>query len=236
VTRLQLRATGAVGPGRLLLRADEEAVSKFALAYTFRGHHGCVNTARFSTESQFLITGSDDCRIIFWDIFSRKRLHVMNDTGHEANIFSALTLPRSGDRTLVSTGADGRVVLHTLDSRTHTVLGEHVGRTHRLSLDFEAPSVFLSCGEDGIVATWDVRAMTRVRHAVTGSDGEQLALYAMSLNPATPTELALGGTDPSVRLFDRRAMSRGAFASYCPAHLRDAAVHVTGVAHSTDGR
>jgi hypothetical protein len=56
---------------------------------------------------------------------------------------------------------DGRVIVNQLDEKgsavAHKIVGRHTQRAHRLSLVPGSNSQFLSVGDDGIVAGYDLR-------------------------------------------------------------------------------
>jgi WD40 repeat protein len=125
-------------------------------------HQGCVNTVSFHNDDNgLLISGSDDTQIAVWRWQTGEKLHSF-DSHHAANVFQAKSIPTSGFD-IVSAGADGDILLHSLhpegdDNTTPRRLFHHNGAVHKLALLPHDQSVFLSCGEDGVVNSYDLRA------------------------------------------------------------------------------
>lgn len=74
------------------------------------GHEGCVNTVEFNSTGKMLVSGSDDKQVIFWDWASKKRTFTYS-SGHLENIFQTKIMPFSDDRIIVTSAADGQVIL-----------------------------------------------------------------------------------------------------------------------------
>ncbi|GJP52817.1 hypothetical protein CLOM_g11907 [Closterium sp. NIES-68] len=233
-------------------------VSRLALTSVLASHHGCVNTVAFTPSGQRLLSGSDDQRIVLWDW--AKGAEVLKwRSGHGNNVFQARALPCSNERTVVTCAADGQVRVSLLSesaSVTTRRLARHRGRAHKLAVLADSPFCFLSCGEDGLVLHFDLRARhpsTRVltvhcAHRMRAA--QPLGLNAVAANPARPHLFALGGADEFARVYDlRRCMARApspapdsrAFPveTFAPPHLvktnRDRLrppVHITCVAYS----
>lgn len=108
-------------------------------------HEGCVNTAKWSKDGHFLVTGSDDCHIKIWDVSQLPNAFTLRhdfDTCHSGslqsntfqasqnhtnigNIFCAEISPWD-NHTLLSCGADGYVVLNDLHRvEQETRLSQH---------------------------------------------------------------------------------------------------------------
>uniref|UniRef100_A0A5F9CC77 DDB1 and CUL4 associated factor 6 n=1 Tax=Oryctolagus cuniculus TaxID=9986 RepID=A0A5F9CC77_RABIT len=92
------------------------------------------------------------------------------------------------------------------------------------------PYTFLSCGEDGTVRWFDTRIKTS------------------SLCPPIPYYLAVGCSDSSVRIYDRRMLgtratgnyagrgTTGMVARFIPSHLNNKSCRVTSLCYSEDGQ
>ena len=147
---------GSPSADRAQLGFNQSTVERLERTATLAGHRGCVNTVTFTPDGSLLMTGSDDCRIMLWDARTHER-RAVTPTAHTGNIFCVRALPCSGNRTLVSCAADGKVCVNTLrqgaaaldvdrDCRT---LRRHRGRAHKLAVEPGSPHVFFSTGEDG---------------------------------------------------------------------------------------
>ena len=75
-----------------------------------RKHRGCVNTISFSADGRLLLSGSDDRTLVLWD-WQEAAPALSFHTGHSNNVYHALFMPVSGDRSIVSCAADGEVCI-----------------------------------------------------------------------------------------------------------------------------
>eukprot|EP00877_Chromochloris_zofingiensis_P004808 jgi/Chrzof1/14328/UNPLg00601.t1 len=130
-------------------------------------------------------------------------------------------MPYTNDNTMVTCAADGQVRVNTLPEGVSgkTVsskqLAKHDGRVHKLALDPLSPQhCFYSCGEDGEVFHFDLRASGSSRcskllvcHGYSerrGSNTMVVDLNCIHVNPARPWQFAVGGSDEWVRVYDYR--------------------------------
>ena len=72
-------------------------------------HRGCVNSIWWDETGQYLLSGSDDHRLVITEPYSKK-VFVDVYTSHKANIFSAKFLPCSNTRKIVSCAGDGNIL------------------------------------------------------------------------------------------------------------------------------
>ncbi|CAI5500806.1 unnamed protein product [Closterium sp. Naga37s-1] len=195
---------------------SDALVSRLALASVLASHRGCVNTVAFTPSGSHLLSGSDDQRIVLWD-WAAAREVLKWRSGHGNNVFQARALPCGNDRTIVTCAADGqvRVSLLSESAAVGTVrLARHRGRAHKLAVLPHSPLCFLSCGEDGVVRHFDLRApkpSTRVLTVTTTlamRARQPLPLNAVAHNPARPHLFAVGGADEFARVYDLRRWVR----------------------------
>lgn len=92
----------------LLLLLLQAIVKRIGLGGKFIGHEGCVNTIEFSYSGDHLVSGSDDRRVMFWNVGTRSVV-LSYASGHMDNIFQARIMPFTDDRTIVTSAADGQV-------------------------------------------------------------------------------------------------------------------------------
>ena len=76
-------------------------VERFRLSAILEGHEGCVNTALFSEDGDFVITGSDDTEINLYRLHANMMTQKI-PTIHTNNIFWAKDLPFSDGKRIVS--------------------------------------------------------------------------------------------------------------------------------------
>ncbi|XP_027627061.1 DDB1- and CUL4-associated factor 6 isoform X6 [Tupaia chinensis] len=113
------------------------------------------------------------------------------------------------------------------------------------------PSTFLSCGEDGTVRWFD----TRIKTSCTKEDCKddilincRRAATSVAICPPVPYYLAVGCSDSSVRIYDRRMLgtratgnyagrgTTGMVARFIPPHLHNKSCRVTSLCYSEDGQ
>ncbi|CAM9888564.1 unnamed protein product, partial [Scytosiphon promiscuus] len=214
--------------------SDPRTLRRLQLSGELRGHAGCVNTVSCTPDGKYWITGSDDTMLMVWDCESHERKRRF-PSGHVNNVFQARALPYTDNEKIVSCAADGQVRLTYLSRTTNKLLGLHDGRAHRLAIEPGSPNRFMTCGEDGVVLTFDLR----VSLASNSSEAQGVPLLrqpgskgisGMALNPADPNYLFVCGDSPYLDCYDARKVDAPA-ARYCPRSLRgSASAHITGVA------
>ncbi|XP_065445423.1 DDB1- and CUL4-associated factor 6 isoform X13 [Chrysemys picta bellii] len=113
------------------------------------------------------------------------------------------------------------------------------------------PYTFLSCGEDGTVRWFD----TRIKTSCTKEDCKddilincRRAATSVAICPPIPYYLAVGCSDSSVRIYDRRMLgtratgnyagrgTTGMVARFVPSHLNNKSCRVTSLCYSEDGQ
>jgi len=191
------------------IKDSAELLGRMELQDQLTIHNGCVNTIAWNERGSLLLSGSDDHKLVISDPFNY--IHNTINTPHTANIFSAKFLSGSGDSKLVSCDGDGVIV--TLDCNrpdSPSVLRCHTGTVYELLAVPGVPHSFLSCGEDGTVRFFD----TRVHSSCSSKDCFQdviincdCGVSSISVNPIFSYELAVGGSDSCVRLYDKRMLS-----------------------------
>ncbi|XP_055015671.1 DDB1- and CUL4-associated factor 6 isoform X4 [Boleophthalmus pectinirostris] len=113
------------------------------------------------------------------------------------------------------------------------------------------PYTFLSCGEDGTVRWFDLRTKTSCTKEDCKDDiliNCRRAATSISISPLMPFYLAVGCSDSSVRIYDRRMLGTRATGNYMgrvntgmcvrfvPAHLSNKSCRVTSLCYSEDGQ
>lgn len=113
------------------------------------------------------------------------------------------------------------------------------------------PYTFLSCGEDGTVRWFDIRAKTSCTKEDCKDDvliNCRRATTSIAICPSAPFYLAVGCSDSSVRIYDRRMLATGATTNYSnrgttgmcvrfvPSHLANKSCRVTSLCYSEDGQ
>ncbi|XP_066285010.1 DDB1- and CUL4-associated factor 6-like isoform X2 [Branchiostoma lanceolatum] len=216
-------------------------------------HTGCVNSIWWSDDGEHILSGSDDTNLCITNAWTGKIVTSIR-SGHRANIFSAKFMPHSGLGRVVSCSGDG-ILYYTDVEREDTwgsnVFNCHYGTAYELLTMDSDPNTFLSCGEDGTVRWFDIRLKTTCTKDNCKDDiliKAHRAVTAIATNPHTPYHLAVGCSDSSVRLFDRRMLGTkgsggvcgkgtlGVFCRFCPPPLTNKSCRVTSLKYSGDGQ
>uniref|UniRef100_A0A8C9UF19 DDB1- and CUL4-associated factor 6 n=1 Tax=Serinus canaria TaxID=9135 RepID=A0A8C9UF19_SERCA len=231
-----------------------EFIQRLKLEATLNVHDGCVNTICWNDTGEYILSGSDDTNLVITNPYSRKVLTTIH-SGHRANIFSAKFLPCTNDKQIVSCSGDG-VIFYTnveQDAETNRQCQYtcHYGTTYEIMTVPNDPYTFLSCGEDGTVRWFD----TRIKTSCTKEDCKddilincRRAATSVAICPPIPYYLAVGCSDSSVRIYDRRMLGTratgnyagrgtvGMVARFVPPHLNNKSCRVTSLCYSEDGQ
>ncbi|XP_033636090.1 WD and tetratricopeptide repeats protein 1-like [Asterias rubens] len=193
---------------------DESLINRLGLLHELEGHNGCVNCLEWNHSGQLLASGSDDLNAIVWDPHRKRKLCTLR-TGHHGNIFSLKFLPNANDATLVTGAADCKVRVHSLANQETThAFSCHAGRVKRLATAPNVPYMFWSAGEDGTVRQFDLRephtcseSCGNVVINLNCYIGKHAECKCLAINPHRPELLAVGASDPYVRIYDTRMLS-----------------------------
>ncbi|XP_026284267.1 DDB1- and CUL4-associated factor 6 isoform X1 [Frankliniella occidentalis] len=191
-------------------KGDLSILQRMGLIKNIAVHSGCVNSISWNETGEYLLSGSDDQHLIISDAFTHKIVEDFK-TSHRANIFSAKFLPCIRDTRIVSCSGDGILLFTDLMSiePVYKPFNCHCGTAYEVATVPLDPHSFLSCGEDGTVRWYDLRIKDSCNKANCQEDVMiqcQRAVTAMSVNMTAPFELAIGCSDSTVRLFDRRML------------------------------
>ncbi|KAK9747163.1 WD domain, G-beta repeat [Popillia japonica] len=224
-------------------------IQRFGLLKKLPVHEGCVNTLQWNTTGEYILSGSDDQHLVITHGHNYKVL-VDYTTSHHANIFSAKFLPSCNDRQIVSCSGDG-IILHTDLQRSKETYNNqftcHAGTTYEVITIYNDPHTFLSCGEDGTVRWFDLRTKSSCQKSSCKEDiliSNTNAVTALDINPMASHHLAVGCSDSTVRIYDRRCLttqgtayrSAKSFATFIAPELEDRPYRITSLSYSKDGR
>lgn len=217
-------------------------------------HDGCVNTICWNDTGEYILSGSDDTKLVISNPYSRKVLTTIR-SGHRANIFSAKFLPCTNDKQIVSCSGDGVIFYTNVEQDAETnrqcQFTCHYGTTYEIMTVPNDPYTFLSCGEDGTVRWFDTRIKTSCAKEDCKDDiliNCRRAATSVAICPPVPYYLAVGCSDSSVRIYDRRMLgtratgnyagrgTTGMVARFIPSHLNNKSCRVTSLCYSEDGQ
>uniref|UniRef100_A0A452URL5 DDB1 and CUL4 associated factor 6 n=1 Tax=Ursus maritimus TaxID=29073 RepID=A0A452URL5_URSMA len=242
------------GSLHLYLWGRREFIQRLKLEATLNVHDGCVNTICWNETGEYILSGSDDTKLVISNPYSRKVLTTIR-SGHRANIFSAKFLPCTNDKQIVSCSGDGVIFYTNVEQDAETnrqcQFTCHYGTTYEIMTVPNDPYTFLSCGEDGTVRWFD----TRIKTSCTKEDCKddilincRRAATSVAICPPIPYYLAVGCSDSSVRIYDRRMLgtratgnyagrgTTGMVARFIPSHLNNKSCRVTSLCYSEDGQ
>ncbi|XP_064166430.1 DDB1- and CUL4-associated factor 6-like isoform X2 [Anguilla rostrata] len=231
-----------------------EFVQRLKLEATLNVHDGCVNTICWNDTGEYILSGSDDTSLVISNPYNRKVKAAIR-SGHRANIFSAKFMPCTNDQQIVSCSGDG-IIYYTNTEKSADVNRQcqftcHYGTAYEIMTVPNDPYTFLSCGEDGTVRWFDVRMKTSCTKEDCKDDiliNCRRAATSISVCPLMPYYLAVGCSDSSVRIYDRRMLgtratgyytgsgTTGMCVRFVPAHLASKSCRVTSLCYSGDGR
>ncbi|XP_037596424.1 DDB1- and CUL4-associated factor 6 isoform X9 [Cebus imitator] len=237
-----------------LFQGRREFIQRLKLEATLNVHDGCVNTICWNDTGEYILSGSDDTKLVISNPYSRKVLTTIR-SGHRANIFSAKFLPCTNDKQIVSCSGDGVIFYTNVEQDAETnrqcQFTCHYGTTYEIMTVPNDPYTFLSCGEDGTVRWFD----TRIKTSCTKEDCKddilincRRAATSVAICPPIPYYLAVGCSDSSVRIYDRRMLgtratgnyagrgTTGMVARFIPSHLNNKSCRVTSLCYSEDGQ
>ncbi|XP_044072337.1 DDB1- and CUL4-associated factor 6 isoform X4 [Siniperca chuatsi] len=231
-----------------------EFVQRLKLEGTLNVHDGCVNTISWNDTGEYLLSGSDDTFLVISNPYNKKVKKSIR-SGHRANIFSAKFMPHTNDQEIISCSGDGIIYYtHTEKSAEHNRQCQftcHYGTAYEIMTVPNDPYTFLSCGEDGTVRWFDLRTKTSCTKEDCKDDiliNCRRAATSISISPLVPYYLAVGCSDSSVRIYDRRMLGTRATGNYMgrgttgmcvrfvPAHLSNKSCRVTSLCYSEDGQ
>ncbi|XP_041114970.1 DDB1- and CUL4-associated factor 6-like isoform X4 [Polyodon spathula] len=250
------RSIGLDNPNavRINYLGRSEFVQRLKLETTLSVHDGCVNTICWNGTGEYILSGSDDTNLVITNPYNRKVKATIR-SGHRANIFSAKFLPHTNDQQIVSCSGDG-IIFYTNTEKSPEINRQcqftcHYGTAYEIMTVPNDPYTFLSCGEDGTVRWFDVRMKTSCTKEDCKDDiliNCRRAATSISICPLVPYYLAVGCSDSSVRIYDRRMLGTRATGNYVgrgttgmcvrfvPNHLSNKSCRVTSLCYSNDGQ
>ncbi|XP_046668693.1 DDB1- and CUL4-associated factor 6-like isoform X2 [Homalodisca vitripennis] len=233
-------------------KGNLDFIQRLSLQRSLPVHSGCVNCICWSDTGEFLLSGSDDQHLVISHAYNYKTL-TNYKTSHRANIFSAKFLPCSSDRNIVSCSGDGIILFTDLmrpSETRHNQFNCHKGTTYEIATVPNEPHTFLSCGEDYTVRCYDLRIKERCTKDNCDDDVLvfcQRAVTAVSINNVRPYQMAVGCSDSTVRIFDRRMIGTKSsgfltsgrrprpFVAFTPPLMEDRSYRITSLAFSPQG-
>ncbi|XP_075709649.1 DDB1- and CUL4-associated factor 6 isoform X2 [Rhinoderma darwinii] len=228
----------------------KEFIQRLKLETTLNVHEGCVNTISWNSTGEYILSGSDDTTLVICSPYNKKVLTQIRSS-HRANIFCAKFLPFTNDKQIISCSGDGVIYYTNIEKDAETnrqcQFTCHYGTAYEIMTVPNDPYTFLSCGEDGTVRWFDIRMKTSCTKEDCKDDiliHCRRAATSISVCPPAPYYLAVGCSDSSVRIYDRRMLGTGNYSNrgtmgmcvrFVPPHLANKSCRVTSLCYSEDG-
>ncbi|KAM4699473.1 DDB1- and CUL4-associated factor 6 isoform 2-T3 [Discoglossus pictus] len=253
---IRKRALGLEEPDvvRVNYLGRKDFVQRLKLEATLSVHDGCVNSISWNSTGEYILSGSDDTTLVISNPYNKKVLTRIR-SGHRANIFSAKFMPLTNDKQIISCSGDGVIYCTNIEKDAETnrqcQFTCHYGTAYEVMTVPNDPYTFLSCGEDGTVRWFDMRMKTSCIKEDCKDDiliNCRRAATSVAICPPAPYYLAVGCSDSSVRIYDRRMLGTRATNNYAnrgttgmcvrfvPSHLSNKSCRVTSLCYSEDGQ
>ncbi|XP_065351883.1 DDB1- and CUL4-associated factor 6-like [Cloeon dipterum] len=208
---------------------SKDLLQRMQLSKALAVHEGCVNTLCWNSRGDCILSGSDDQRLVITDCFTHK-IVAEQKTVHKANIFSAKYLAENDDSVVVSCSGEGLILVTDMtrkDMGQRSIFKCHYGTTYNVQTVPGDCNTFLSCGEDGTVRFFDLRQRSNCLQSSCNEDvivSWEGAVTTMAVNQMRPFQLAIGCSDSTVRLFDRRMLVTKSAGGKPEEHFRKSAL------------
>lgn len=233
-------------------KASLQMMQRMSLLKRLNVHNGCVNSVCWNATGDLILSGSDDQHLVLTNPYTYKVLTKCK-TSHRANIFSAKFLPNSGDHRIVSCSGDGIILYTDLMRKVKTFSNRfncHSGTTYEVVTIPGEPHSFLSCGEDGTVRFFDLRIKDKCNTPKCKEDvliSCERAITALSINLTMPHQVAIGCSDGTVRIYDRRTLGTpatgmteasgvDAICTFTVPEFEGSSLRMTSLTYSPDGQ
>jgi len=172
---------------------SDQLIKRLESYGTLGGHEGCVNAIEWNYSGTQLCSVSDDCNIILWDPFKKKKLTQFH-SHHNGNIFSVKFLGSNRDNLLVTAAGDYKCIVHDIVTHEQLMICKcHNQRVKKLATQSQDLSVYWSAGEDGLVIQADIREKHQCRQDTSKNVfidlkehcGSSIKISSIACNPAT---------------------------------------------------
>jgi Prp8 binding protein len=163
------------------------------------GHDSAVTTIKFDPSGRYIASGSNDKRILLWNVFGDcENFNVLD--GHK-NVVLDLSWSPSGSK-IVSASADKTIGVFDTNTgkRTKKYTG-HSGCVNSIQFSGGTSPIAVSAGDDGKAMVWDLRMRCSVQTLES-----TFALTSVSFSD-DDERVFTAGIDNVVRAWDRRKES-----------------------------
>lgn len=166
----------------------------------FRGHSYEVHTVSFSSDGQYLASGSGDKTVIVWNLRTNEPVMIIRD--HKRTVY-AVAFSKVHPDLLATSSSDGELIIWDI-FRRRKIANLQAGDTTSdgvLSLDFSPTLNTLAVGTmGGRVHLWDVDELTQMGHA----DQDHMGGFTLSVKFSKDGSrlYSVGGSDGKIFAHD----------------------------------
>jgi DDB1- and CUL4-associated factor 8 len=193
------------------------AIERLELMAKLDEHLGCVNCLGFSKNGLYLLSGSDDLRVVLWRWHNQKVVKSVSSK-HKKNIFQTKFYEETSTAMkAISASADGTISLHNFTNdggHTEKQIYTHAGAVHKVAV---TDNTILSCAEDGLIIEYDFRTKSPQKLITVREKHRKVPLFSITAHPFE-CKYAISGRDKYVRVFDRRN-EKTVLSRHCPNDL-----------------
>ena len=140
-----------LGQAVLLDAASGQVIRTFAHSKLHEASHEYI-VAAFSPNGKLLVTGSDDCRLVIWDVKSGKEVHRSERLPNKPT--TVAWGPDGGQ--IISGNADKTVIIFDATAKRESILVGHDDRVCSVDIDGTDGTV-LTADESGAVILWNAK-------------------------------------------------------------------------------
>jgi WD40 repeat protein len=164
-----------------------------AMIKTFEGHKGQIKSIDVSSDGKYVASGSADCTVRIWDLFSANMVFELKEHNKEVN---SVRFSPDG-KTLASGGEDGIINLWDVDKGSIIISRTgHKGRIRDIVYSSDG-KLLASCGDDKMINIWQVPDLKKTRTL----EGHKDWVQAIDFSPDGKT-LISGARDKYIILWD----------------------------------
>lgn len=160
-----------------------------------QGHQGAITAVAVSKEN-LIASASIDGTICLWKQQPNNQLTCQPLKKHQGAVLSIAFSHDS--KTLVSGGADGKILLWNIEDKTSSLLGSFKKSVRVVTFNPVQSNIFYSGGDDGILRQWDISFSQKDSQTIGIRPGR---ITAVSVNPDGKI-IAVGGDGYILRLWN----------------------------------
>uniref|UniRef100_A0A0V0J445 DDB1-and CUL4-associated factor 6 n=1 Tax=Schistocephalus solidus TaxID=70667 RepID=A0A0V0J445_SCHSO len=166
----------------------------------YPSHNGCINSIKWDSSGNFILSGGDDRSIALTDVFAHK-IVLQKQLRAKSNIFTVSFLPQFCNDQVFAGFRCGCIIRAYIERLVNEEPGGHLFFSHKMPVydiiplpDF--PYCFLSLSHDRTVRFWDSRLP---HHLGRNSQLCGRSCFSADINAATSKSFSLSALAPALR-------------------------------------